>query len=706
MAAASNGAEPSDSVGGAPSDPAVVPAVDPKEADASALPSTTRVMLDGSVRRVDDGRVLIGGSPLRLLRLTSSRSEGDRPAGIGCRGGRRCGSRAAWLDGCSTGAWSIRVWCRTAGRAAEVTVVIPVYDRVGGLERTLAAIGGHGCPAGGRGRGRRRFAGRWPGTGGCGRRGCDAGAGAGARAGVAIGVGDGDGAQAGAGADAGMGLGRTGTRLGLVGSGVGVRLVARAVNGGPGAARNSGLEVVDTPLVAFVDAEVEVASDWLDRLLPHFDDPAVAAVAPRVLPPVRPIRCSRPPNQPDPPIACPRWDRPSAPIRYRIGAHGHGGGQAPGAGGRRVARSAAPSPATTATRSPLDLGPDPARVAPRTGWPTCRRPRWSPGSTRCAAVGGFDESAQLRRGRRPGLAPGRGRVHRAVRAGGDGSATPCAADLAAGCASASTTAARPPRFRPAAPEALAGLGVGVERGWPGARRRTGFPAWPPSPWGRPAPAPARPASRIRGSEGAASGRRRHLGGVATVGLRRHPHLVARGARCRARCRAALGARRGARGDRAAARRLVGGDRELDPVSYLALRVLDDLAYGAGVWVGCARERTVLPLVPDLTPGPAAGLPSIPADRGPAPVSPAGPRHPVPAPPTVWPTCGWMSRVSRRSAVTDSAPRAMARAVAGGRRPRRPAQASSATAWASCSGARSRSAASQWRQVVSAMPTMP
>lgn len=53
-------------------------------------------------------------------------------------------------------------------------------------------------------------------------------------------------------------------------------------NRGPGAARNAGLALVETPLVAFVDADVAVPEGWLDHLLPHFDDARVAAVAPRV----------------------------------------------------------------------------------------------------------------------------------------------------------------------------------------------------------------------------------------------------------------------------------------------------------------------------------------------------------------------------------------------------------------------------------------
>ena len=53
-------------------------------------------------------------------------------------------------------------------------------------------------------------------------------------------------------------------------------------NQGPGAARNAGLELVATRLVAFVDSDVELADGWLDPLLAHFNDPRIALVAPRV----------------------------------------------------------------------------------------------------------------------------------------------------------------------------------------------------------------------------------------------------------------------------------------------------------------------------------------------------------------------------------------------------------------------------------------
>jgi hypothetical protein len=36
---------------------------------------------------------------------------------------------------------------------------------------------------------------------------------------------------------------------------------------------------------------------------------------------------------------------------------------------------------------------------------------------------------------------------------------------------------------------------------------------------------------------------------------------------------------------------------LDPVRWTAAAIADDVAYGAGVWCGCLRERTVGPLRP-------------------------------------------------------------------------------------------------------------
>ncbi len=64
-------------------------------------------------------------------------------------------------------------------------------------------------------------------------------------------------------------------------SGAAIRLDA---NGGPAAARNAARPLIDTELVAFLDADVSTPdSTWLAQLLWHFDDPHVGLVAPRVL---------------------------------------------------------------------------------------------------------------------------------------------------------------------------------------------------------------------------------------------------------------------------------------------------------------------------------------------------------------------------------------------------------------------------------------
>ena len=63
----------------------------------------------------------------------------------------------------------------------------------------------------------------------------------------------------------------------------GRRVLRRTASEGPGAARNRGAREAATPLVAFVDTDVELPEDALDRLTGHFADPRVVAVAPRVV---------------------------------------------------------------------------------------------------------------------------------------------------------------------------------------------------------------------------------------------------------------------------------------------------------------------------------------------------------------------------------------------------------------------------------------
>ena len=62
----------------------------------------------------------------------------------------------------------------------------------------------------------------------------------------------------------------------------GITVLRRQVNGGPAAARNDGLDTLTTPFVAFVDADVTLPEGWLEQLLAHFADERVVLVAPRV----------------------------------------------------------------------------------------------------------------------------------------------------------------------------------------------------------------------------------------------------------------------------------------------------------------------------------------------------------------------------------------------------------------------------------------
>ncbi len=68
----------------------------------------------------------------------------------------------------------------------------------------------------------------------------------------------------------------------IAAAGVGASVLRRPERGGPAAARNTGWRSAKGPTIAFIDADCVPAKGWLDILLPHLDDPSVAAVAPRV----------------------------------------------------------------------------------------------------------------------------------------------------------------------------------------------------------------------------------------------------------------------------------------------------------------------------------------------------------------------------------------------------------------------------------------
>lgn len=62
------------------------------------------------------------------------------------------------------------------------------------------------------------------------------------------------------------------------------RLLRRPRRGGPAAARNTGWRAAGGEVIAFLDADCEPSAGWLAVLLAHLDDPCVGAVAPRVVP--------------------------------------------------------------------------------------------------------------------------------------------------------------------------------------------------------------------------------------------------------------------------------------------------------------------------------------------------------------------------------------------------------------------------------------
>ncbi|MEP9362705.1 mycofactocin biosynthesis glycosyltransferase MftF [Nocardioides sp. CN2-186] len=185
------------------------------------LPTGFRVRVGAEVRIHDGGRTLVGGSPLRVLRLRA-------PAPALARGDvlevvdattRTVAERllaanlaAPVLDGPGDG---------------ELTVVVPVRDRADRLDRLLSGL--VGLPV--------------------------------------IVVDD---------------ASRDPAAVAAVASRYGAELVALSENLGPAGARNAGIAEVRTPYVAFVDSDVVVSADALRGLTGHFADPQVAAVGPRV----------------------------------------------------------------------------------------------------------------------------------------------------------------------------------------------------------------------------------------------------------------------------------------------------------------------------------------------------------------------------------------------------------------------------------------
>jgi mycofactocin glycosyltransferase len=159
-----------------------------------------RYALDPDVRRTDGGRVLIGGAPLRVVRLTDAGARALDALAAGDE--RRADAFVARLV--DAGILHPQPDAPVTFTAADVTVVVPVRDDDPAPAQRSAA-------------------------------------------GAADTV-----------------------------------VIDDAHGEGPAAARNRGWRRARTPIVAFVDADIEAPPGWLDKLLAHFDNPLVGAVAPRV----------------------------------------------------------------------------------------------------------------------------------------------------------------------------------------------------------------------------------------------------------------------------------------------------------------------------------------------------------------------------------------------------------------------------------------
>ncbi len=193
------------------------------------LPPGFAVRLDPRTRRRDGGAVLIGGSPLRQVRL-SPRARALLPADrLVVRDPPTAALAARLLD---TGIGHPDL-AAAGGPAAEVTVVVPVRDRPEQLDRLLAAL--RADPA--------------------------------TRAVPVVVVDDGS-------------LDPAGTAA--VVRAHGARLLRHDAARGPAGARNAGLRAARTPLVAFLDSDCVPPPGWLAPLVAHLADPRLAVVAPRI----------------------------------------------------------------------------------------------------------------------------------------------------------------------------------------------------------------------------------------------------------------------------------------------------------------------------------------------------------------------------------------------------------------------------------------
>ncbi len=195
------------------------------------LPDGWTVQPDPRTWRVDGGATWIGGSPPRVLRLSgTARSRLDGPELVVVD---PTSAALARLLSDAGVAHPVPTRAPQAPGPDEVTVVVPVRDRPAQLERLLTAVVATA-----------------PGLGGI------------------VVVDDGS-------ADP--------VATERIAATYGGRVVRHPSSRGPAAARNTGARASTTRVVAFLDSDVVPEPGWLTTLLGHLGDPAVGAVAPRIV---------------------------------------------------------------------------------------------------------------------------------------------------------------------------------------------------------------------------------------------------------------------------------------------------------------------------------------------------------------------------------------------------------------------------------------
>jgi len=192
------------------------------------LPDGFAVRMDPRTRRRDGGATLLGGSPLRQLRLSPRARDLLDTERLVVRNATTAALAGRLLDA------GLAVPDLPAASGTSVSIVIPVKDRPAALARLLTTLRADST------------------TGGL----------------PIVVVDDGS-------ADA--------ERTAALAEASGASLLRHETARGPAAARNAGLRTATTDAVAFLDSDCVPRPGWLDALLPHLADPRLALAAPRIV---------------------------------------------------------------------------------------------------------------------------------------------------------------------------------------------------------------------------------------------------------------------------------------------------------------------------------------------------------------------------------------------------------------------------------------